>query len=89
VQHINAANPTYLHFHAAATAGLIARGLDPVAAGRTANAVANSIIDQQASMLAYNSTSLTLGLLMLGTLPLLLLLPNRAHQVRAMNAPHV
>ncbi len=40
-------------------------------------------------MLAYNSTSLTLGILMLAIVPLLLLLPDRKHQLAAMNAPHV
>ncbi len=69
VQHINPANPAYQQFHAGATAGLISRGLDPVAAGHTANAIANGIINQQAAMLAYNSTSLTLGILMLAIVP--------------------
>ena len=89
VQHVNPANPAYQQFHAGAAAGLVSRGLDPVAAGHTADAIANGIINQQSAMLAYNSTSLTLGILMLAIVPLLLLLPDRKHQLAAMNAPHV
>ena len=76
-QNISASNPVYTHFHAAATAGLASRGLDPVAAARTASAIADGLVNRQAAMLAYNDTSLIMGLLLLATLPLLLLLPGR------------
>jgi DHA2 family multidrug resistance protein len=84
VQNISAANPVYLRFHAAATAGLAARGLDPVAAARAANALADGLLNRQAAMLAYNDTSLTMGILLAATLPLLLLLPGRAQAQGAM-----
>ena len=85
VKHINNANPVYLNFHAAATAGLTARGLNPVAAAQAANSLVDSMVNQQATMLAYNQTSLIMGLLLVAILPLLLFLPGRraGRRVRA------
>ena len=84
VKHITDSNPVYLHFHAAATAGLAARGLEPVAAGHAADMLVNGMVNRQATMLAYNHTSLIMGLLLVAILPMLLLLPGRAKPQGAM-----
>jgi DHA2 family multidrug resistance protein len=77
VAHINPFDPAYLAFHAQSAAGLLQRGLDPVAADQAATAIANGLVNRQATMLAFNGTFWWMGLFFLMVIPLVFLLPSR------------
>src|SRR5262249_28144123 len=63
----------------------ISRGLDPVTADHQAYAALFSMVEQQASMIAYNTTFRILGVIFLGMLPFLFLMrrPQKAHAATA------
>ncbi len=83
VANVTATNPAYATSHSQLGALLAQRGVPAGLAGQKATAVINSFVNQQAGLMAYNDAAWVIGLLFLGTLPLLLLFPGK----RATSAP--
>ncbi len=81
---LNPYSGPYVAFHAAVASRLEQAGLGAPSAAATA--VANRLLNQQATMLAYNDASWLLGLLFLVGLPLILLLPGRRRMRAAADA---
>ena len=73
-EHVTASNPAAQQTIAGIQHGLMAKGIDPVAAARQAHGAVWGIVLRQASMLAYNDTFRLLGGMFLIMLPLLFLM---------------
>jgi len=78
VDHVNEFSANFLHFQAQAIEKLYRGGVNPAAIKQIFYALVNSLVNRQASMLAYNDVSWILGLLFLATIPFILLLPGHA-----------
>lgn len=85
--HISPLNPAYQHFDAALTASLAHAGLDPASARQAAVAAANTMVNRQSTMLAYNDVSWVLGMMFLAIIPLILLFPGRRKGQAPRRAP--
>jgi DHA2 family multidrug resistance protein len=79
VEHVSSLNAIYGAMQGGLAATLARAGLNTVAADRMAIGLLDASVNRQAAMLAYNDTTRTLGFLFLVAIPLLLLLPGRAH----------
>jgi DHA2 family multidrug resistance protein len=80
VKNVSDLNLAYGAFRSGAGAFLAHQGLNTVTAGHTAEALADAMVNRQATMLAYNDTAAILGITLVATIPLLLLLPGRPSQ---------
>ncbi len=76
--HVNPFNPIYDQYSHIAARALAHAGINPEAIPHTIYALADRVVNMQSTMMAYNDTSWFFGLLFLGTIPLVLLLPGRA-----------
>jgi DHA2 family multidrug resistance protein len=79
-EHLTAFHPAFSRFRAGVSAHLAAQGHAAQAAGQGALRIADGMVQRQAAFLAYDDTSLILGLLLVVTVPLLLLLPGSRHK---------
>ena len=86
VGHINAYNPLVRATHDMITGGLVNAGFTTPDASIRAYAALNYTVQRQAEMLAYNSSSLWMGFLVLATVPIVFLLPKAAHSEGPMAA---
>jgi len=73
-QHVTAGSRTAQQIITGIRQGLMAKGIDPVMASRQAHGAVWGMVQQQASMLAYNDTFRFLGGMFLIMLPLLFLM---------------
>jgi MFS transporter, DHA2 family, multidrug resistance protein len=78
VSHITASSSSLAAFSKGAAALLGSSGMSPAAVPQASLALASTMINRQATMLAYNDASWVFGLLFLSTIPLALLLPKRS-----------
>jgi DHA2 family multidrug resistance protein len=78
VEHVNPFNPIFSEFYRTAGNLLGHAGLTTPNIPLMVEALTNRIVNMQATMQAYNDVSWLFGLLFLGTIPLVLLLPGRA-----------
>ncbi|MGA2481784.1 MAG: DHA2 family efflux MFS transporter permease subunit [Candidatus Acidiferrales bacterium] len=72
--HINPYSPSAGQMLQALQQYFFSRGADPAVASHQAQAAVFSMVEQQASMLAYNNVFQVLGLMFLGMIPLILLM---------------
>jgi len=77
VSHVSELNPAFLQFRQHAGAVLGQAGMGSAAASRAGPALAEQLVNRQATMLAFNDVSWVLGVMFLLMIPLLLLLPSR------------
>jgi DHA2 family multidrug resistance protein len=77
VGNLNPYNQAYAAFRSAVTSRLLAAGVPPATVPRMATAMAQRVLNQQSTMMAYNDASWILGLMFLLAFPLLYLLPGR------------
>jgi DHA2 family multidrug resistance protein len=77
VGNLNPYSGTYRAFRSAVTSRLLAAGVAPATAPRMATAMAQRVLNQQSTMMAYNDASWILGLMFLLAFPLLYLLPGK------------
>jgi DHA2 family multidrug resistance protein len=75
--HIDPMNPLYIGFAKSIEKLLGRTGLGPMDLQQAGNILTNSMINRQATMMAYNDTSIIFGIMFLLTVPLALLLPGR------------
>lgn len=78
VKHVNPFNLIFTQYSHITAKALGHTGLNFQAAQHAAYALSNRIVNMQSTMLAYNDTSWFFGLLFLGIIPLVLLLPRRS-----------
>jgi DHA2 family multidrug resistance protein len=74
IPHINAASPEAVARLQQATGAIIARGVDPIAARDMALRAMDGIVQQQASLLAFDRVFIMAGIAFLAVLPLLIFL---------------
>jgi DHA2 family multidrug resistance protein len=86
VPHISDLNSTYGHAHAVLATKLFQGGVDPLTAKQKALALLDAEVNRQATMLAYNNIAWVLGIMFLGTLPLLALFARRKAEPSASKA---
>jgi len=77
VDHISIFNPNLTTYTNVGTSLIARTGIGPTAASHTSMALANSVVNQQATMLAYNDVSWIFGLLFLCIIPFLFFIPKR------------
>ena len=73
--HVNPFNPLYQHFSQMIAESLGQAGLDPEALRHAGYALIDRMVNLQATMLAYNDVSWFFGILFLGLVPFVVLLP--------------
>ena len=81
-EHIVPGDPALLTLQHQIANLFLHRGSDPVIAVQQTNMMIDGMLNRQARMMAYNDTSLVLGLLFLVVMPLILLIPSRKKLVR-------
>ncbi len=74
---VNAFNPFYIKYYHAALNIMSREGFGPQELRHASRALINMVVNRQATMMAYNDTSLVFGILFLCTIPLALMLPRR------------
>ena len=74
MQYASTCNPNFLHWWSAYEAALVARGSDPWSAHRRALATLQTLINQQAAVVAFDSVFAILGVLFLICVPLVALM---------------
>ena len=79
VNNVSRLNPSFLALHQGATADLIRQGFTTPDASQRAYALVNQMVNQQAEMMAYNTSSLWMGILLLLCVPMVFMLPGRGH----------
>jgi DHA2 family multidrug resistance protein len=77
VSHVSLFDPRYLAYSNQVASALARTGVAPPVARQTTQALTDALVNQQATMMAYNDVFWTLGLLFLLTLPCILLMPKR------------
>jgi len=77
VSHVSELDPAYLQFRQHVGGLLDQAGMGPAALSRAAPALADQLVNRQATMLAFNDVSWVLGVMFLFMIPLLLFLPSR------------
>jgi DHA2 family multidrug resistance protein len=82
IAHVTPYNPNLAEFQRQAARLLGHMGLNPAAMQHTGLALLNVLVNRQATMMAYNDVSWTMGLLFLAVIPLALLLPSRKRIAR-------
>jgi DHA2 family multidrug resistance protein len=80
VKNVAETNPIYLQFHQAATSHFYTAGLDPHTAARMADRAVDAIVNNQATMLAYNDISVVFGVMLVALIPFVFLLPGRGRE---------
>ncbi|RMF91878.1 MAG: DHA2 family efflux MFS transporter permease subunit [Nitrospinota bacterium] len=80
---ISPLNSVYLASQAGLMTRLLRQQVDPVAAQQKALALADTLVNRQATMLAYNDISWLMGVMFLVILPFLLLLPGKTGRQQA------
>jgi len=80
MQYASTCNPTFLHWWGAYEAALVARGSDPWSAHRRALATLQTLINQQASVVAYDTVFTVVGALFLACIPLVALMRSRSSE---------
>lgn len=78
VDHINPFNPAYTEYSRTVAGALGRLGLNAQAMQHAIQYLSDRIVNIQATMLAYNDVSWFFGLLFLGTIPLVLMLPGKS-----------
>jgi DHA2 family multidrug resistance protein len=78
VGHINPFNTAYQHYSRLAAKVLSQQGLNTEAVHHAIYALVNRVVNLQATMLAYNDVSWFFGILFLGTVPFVLMLPGHS-----------
>ncbi len=87
VSHVSIFDPAYVEFSRSVSSFLSHAGVGAAAAPGVSLALADSIVNRQAAMMAYNDVSMVFGILFLATVPLLFILPNRATIMASMGTP--
>jgi len=77
VGQIHPLNPNFVTYHDQAMQLFMAHGRDPTTARLGADALVNTIVNRQATMMGYNDVSWFLGIMFVAVLPLVFFLPGR------------
>lgn len=80
IAHVSPYNPNLPEFQRQVADLLTQAGLNPAMFQQVKLALLNKVINQHATMMAYNDVSWILGFLFLATIPIILLLPVRRHE---------